>query len=75
MIGNHELYGDQGLVFYHEIFGPDYYSFQLNNNYFIVVDDAAKEGLSQEQLSWLEDGTAEIPGRQDPAGFFAHTPL
>ncbi len=44
VIGNHELYGEQGLELYREIFGPDYYSFQVGGNYFIVVDDAAKEG-------------------------------
>jgi len=54
VIGNHELYGERGLELYHEMLGPDYYSFQVNNHYFIAVNDAAKEGLSQEQLRWLE---------------------
>ena len=28
--------------------------FRFNDNYFIVVNDAAKEGMSPEQLRWLE---------------------
>lgn len=74
VVGNHELNGDQGLVFYHEIFGPDYYSFQLNNNYFIVVDDAAPEGLSQEQLSWLEAELKKSQAAKTRLIFF-HVPL
>ena len=54
VIGNHELYGERGLELYHEIFGPDDYAFQIDRNYFIVVDDAAKEGMDPEQLRWLE---------------------
>lgn len=55
VIGNHELYGEQGLKLYQDIFGPDYYAFQIQQNYFIVVNDAAKEGMHQEQLRWLEE--------------------
>jgi 3',5'-cyclic AMP phosphodiesterase CpdA len=74
VIGNHEFNGDEGLVFYHEIFGPDYYSFQLNNNYFIMVDDAAKEGMSQEQLSWLETELQKSQAARTRLVFF-HIPL
>lgn len=54
VIGNHELYGERGLELYREIFGPDYYSFQFNDSYFIAVNDNAKEGLGPEQFRWLE---------------------
>ena len=74
VIGNHELYGERGLELYHEIFGPDDYSFQINHNYFIVVNDAAKEGLSPEQLRWLE---AELQKSQAAKTrlVFLHVPL
>jgi len=74
VIGNHELYGERGLELYHEIFGPDYYAFQIQQNYFIVVNDAAKEGVSQEQLRWLE---AELQKSQTfkTRLVFLHTPL
>jgi 3',5'-cyclic AMP phosphodiesterase CpdA len=55
VIGNHELYGDQGLALYREMFGQDDYTFQINQNYFIVLNDAAKEGLGPGQLQWLEN--------------------
>jgi 3',5'-cyclic AMP phosphodiesterase CpdA len=55
VIGNHELYGERGPELYHRIFGPDYYSFQIQQNYFIMVNDGAKEGMNQEQLRWLEE--------------------
>jgi hypothetical protein len=74
VIGNHELYGEQGLELYREIFGPDYYSFQVGENYFIVVDDAAQEVMTPEQFSWLE---AELKKAQDYKTrlVFLHVPL
>jgi serine/threonine-protein phosphatase CPPED1 len=74
VIGNHELYGERGLELYREIFGPDYYSFQVGGNYFIVVDDAAKEVMTPEQLSWLE---AELRKAQayKTRLVFLHVPL
>ena len=74
VIGNHELYGDRGLELYREIFGPDYYAFQIDRNYFIVVDDAAKEGMDPGQLRWLE---AELQKSQAARTrlVFLHVPL
>ena len=34
--GNHDLGKNQDLTLYREIFGPDYYAFQLKDHYFIV---------------------------------------
>lgn len=73
VIGNHEFYGDEDLKFYHAIFGPDYYSFQLNNNYF-MVDDADKDGMSQEQLGWLETELQKSQAAKTRLVFF-HVPL
>ena len=74
VVGNHELNGDRGLDLFHEIFGPDYYAFQIGQNYFIAIDDAAKEGLSQAQLRWLE---AELQKSQNykTRMVFCHIPL
>ncbi len=74
VIGNHELHGDRGLKSYHDIFGPDYYSFQLQNNYFIVADDAAAKGMDPGQLRWLE---AELQKSQAAKTrlVFLHVPL
>jgi len=74
VIGNHELYGERGLKIYREIFGPDDYAFQIDRNYFIVIDDAAKEGMEQGQLCWLE---AELQKAQTfkTRLVFLHVPL
>ncbi|MCX5890868.1 MAG: metallophosphoesterase [Deltaproteobacteria bacterium] len=74
VIGNHELYGDRGLELYREIFGPDDYSFQIDRNYFIVVDDAAKEGMDPEQLRWLEAELQKSQAAQTRL-VFLHVPL
>ncbi len=74
VIGNHELYGEQGLELYHDIFGPDHYSFQINQNYFIVVNDAAKEGMDPAQLRWLEDELQKSRASKTRL-VFLHVPL
>lgn len=74
VIGNHELYGEHGLELYHEIFGPDYFAFRIKQNYFIVVDDASKEGLSPEQFRWLEDELQKSQKYQTRM-VFLHIPL
>jgi 3',5'-cyclic AMP phosphodiesterase CpdA len=74
VIGNHELYGEHGLELYHRMFGPDDYAFSLQNNYFIMLNDAAKEGMGAEQWRWLE---AELKKSQAARTrlVFLHTPL
>ena len=54
-VGNHDLGKDQDLTLYREIFGPDYYAFQLKDNYFIVVNDAEPNGVGETQWRWLEN--------------------
>jgi 3',5'-cyclic AMP phosphodiesterase CpdA len=74
VIGNHELHGDRGLKFYQDIFGPDDYAFQIDRNYFIVVDDAAKEGMDPGQLRWLEAELQKSQAAQTRL-IFLHVPL
>jgi serine/threonine-protein phosphatase CPPED1 len=53
-IGNHDLEKDHGAELYRQIFGPDYYAFQIKDNYFIVINDVEKTGVGAEQWDWLE---------------------
>lgn len=52
-IGNHDLY--RGSANYREIFGSTYYSFQIGQSYFIVLDASMVSGLDWAQRHWLED--------------------
>ncbi len=54
VLGNHDLEKEHGARLYRRIFGPDYYSFQIKDNYFIVVNDVGKTGLGEAQWRWLE---------------------
>jgi 3',5'-cyclic AMP phosphodiesterase CpdA len=54
VIGNHDLEKDHGARLYRRIFGPDYYSFQIKDNYFIAVNNVEKIGISEAQWRWLE---------------------
>lgn len=74
VIGNHELYGEGGLELYHEIFGPDDYAFPIKQNYFIVLNDAAQEGLRGEQFRWLE-GELQKSQTYKTRLVFLHIPL
>jgi predicted phosphodiesterase len=75
VVGNHELTGDRDLNLFHQIFGLDYYAFQIGQNYFIAINDAAEaEGMSQAQLRGLE---AELQKSQTykTRMVFCHIPL
>ncbi|MBI4794704.1 MAG: metallophosphoesterase [Deltaproteobacteria bacterium] len=72
-IGNHEL-KENGRGLYYDIFGPFYYSFQIGNNYFIVLDDANEIGLDFWQSRWLEEEL--IKSQHFSTRFiFMHVPL
>ncbi len=53
--GNHDLGDNQDTTLYHKIFGPDYYTFQIRDHYFIVLNDNFLSGLGEAQMCWLED--------------------
>ena len=74
VIGNHELYGEHGLELYHQMFGPDYYAFSLHDNYFIMLNDAGKEGVGAEQWRWLEDELKKSQAARTRL-VFLHVPL
>jgi 3',5'-cyclic AMP phosphodiesterase CpdA len=54
VVGNHDLGKNQDLTLYREIFGPDYYAFQLRDHYFIMLNDNLETGMGAAQMAWLE---------------------
>ncbi len=72
-LGNHDIL-EGGRANYYDIFGPFYYSFQVGDSYFIVLDDADAKGLDPTQMDWLK---AELAKSQDYKYRFIvmHVPL
>lgn len=80
VIGNHELSPDTGYgrSLYQQIFGakkfnPFYYSFQIGENYFIVVDDAGGK-VDNPQMRWLKSELYKAQ-RYRNRFVFLHIPL
>jgi 3',5'-cyclic AMP phosphodiesterase CpdA len=72
--GNHDLGKNRVLTLYREIFGPDHYAFQLQGNYFIVVNDVEEGGVGEVQWRWLEDELKKSRSYQTRL-VFLHVPL
>jgi 3',5'-cyclic AMP phosphodiesterase CpdA len=72
--GNHDLGKNQDLTLFRQIFGPDYYSFQLKGNYFIVVNDVGSDGIGEAQWRWLEKELQQSQAYKTRL-VFLHTPL
>jgi serine/threonine-protein phosphatase CPPED1 len=72
--GNHDLGKHQDLTLYREIFGPDYYAFQLQDHYFIVVNDVEPDGVGEVQWRWLENELKQSQPYKTRL-VFLHTPL
>jgi 3',5'-cyclic AMP phosphodiesterase CpdA len=53
-IGNHDL-NKGSSDHYQEVFGKTYYSFQIGQNYFIVLDATAESGFNKTERQWLEE--------------------
>jgi 3',5'-cyclic AMP phosphodiesterase CpdA len=53
-IGNHDLNKGSPHT-YQEIFGPTYYSFQVGQGYFIVLDATTEAGFDTTERQWLEN--------------------
>ncbi len=53
VIGNHDLYRGSSAN-YREIFGPTYYSFQIGQATFIILDTSARFRFDQSERRWLE---------------------
>ena len=60
-VGNHDLGKNHDLTLYREIFGPDYYAFRLQDNYFIVVNDAEPERGRRGPVALAGEGIKAIP--------------
>ena len=72
--GNHDLGKNQDLTLYREIFGPDYYAFQLQDHYFIVLNNNLPAGMGEAQMAWLEDELKKSQSYKTCLVFF-HYPL
>lgn len=73
-IGNHDLEKDHGARLYRQIFGPDYYSFQINGNYFIIVNDVENYKIGEAQWRWLKNELKKSQTYKTRL-VFLHTPL
>jgi len=74
VVGNHDLGKDQDLTLYREIFGPDYYAFQLKDHYFIVLNDNLHTGMGEAQMAWLEQELRKSQSYKTRL-VFLHVPL
>lgn len=74
-IGNHDLNkGSPHTQKYQEIFGPTYYSFQVGQGYFIVLDATTESGFDKAERQWLENELQK--GQASKARFvFMHVPV
>jgi hypothetical protein len=72
-IGNHDL--NHGSAHnYQKIFGPTYYSFQVGQGYFIVLDAITEAGFDKTERQWLEKELQQ--GQAAKARFiFMHVPI
>ncbi len=57
-IGNHDLNHGSNKN-YQDIFGPTYYSFQIGQGYFIVLDAITEAGFDKAERQWLEQELQE----------------
>jgi hypothetical protein len=72
-IGNHDLNKGSPHT-YQEIFGPTYYSFQVGQGYFIVLDATTEAGFDKTERQWLENELQK--GQVSKARFvFMHVPV
>jgi serine/threonine-protein phosphatase CPPED1 len=53
VIGNHETHGEDRPL-YEALFGMLYYSYQIGNSYFIMLDNADRGKIDPEQKLWLQ---------------------
>jgi hypothetical protein len=73
-IGNHDLNGNGSNKNYQDVFGPTYYSFQVGQGYFIVLDAVTEAGFDKVERQWLEQELQR--GQTVKARFvFMHVPV
>jgi 3',5'-cyclic-AMP phosphodiesterase len=53
-LGNHDKRTRGGRATYRRLLAPFYYSFEVGNTKFIVLDSSRKRGLQKFQYAWLE---------------------
>lgn len=71
-IGNHDL--DNGSNNnYRDIFGSTYYTFQIDQNHFFVLDATSESGFDKLERQWLEDELNKAQGAKGRF-VFMHVP-
>ena len=73
VFGNHEA-REKGRAVYYDLFGSFYYSFNIGNSYFIILDDANEKNLNDEQFAWLKN-ELKISQKYKHRFVFMHVPL
>ena len=53
--GNHDFNKINGFSNYRQVFGPTYYTFQIGQAYFIVLDSTKESSFDKAELRWLDD--------------------
>jgi Icc protein len=72
VIGNHD-YNSNGSIIYKEMFGDYNYSFEFNNNKFVLFDDIILESNKDPDFEWLSSTLSDNKAF-DQAFVFAHIP-
>lgn len=66
-LGNHDIRGN-GRQIYTKLYGPEYFSFDFGDNYFIFLDSSPawtqKTAISSEQYTWLENQLNKAKGKK-----------
>ena len=73
--GNHDLGKNHDLTLYREIFGPDYYAFQVKGNYFIMVNDVEDGRGRRGPVALAGRRTEKIPVLPNPPGVSPYSPF
>jgi 3',5'-cyclic AMP phosphodiesterase CpdA len=73
VVGNHELKGD-GRRLFGKIFGPTNFSCRLGEHAFVVLNNTAREGLTEAEWDWLA-GTLKTFRHARRRLLFLHVPL
>ena len=76
--GNHDINNDLSAGIWHELYGPDYYSFTYKGALFLCLNsqggDNYRTGLGKQQIAWVKDTLAKNASARWVFLFF-HQPL
>lgn len=74
VLGDHDIVSN-GTKIWEEFFGPNYYSWDYQNVHFVTIDNVTDiNGLSEEQLIWLEKDLSKNYSKQQKIVFMHRPP-